>query len=387
MAKFAGMSLNDAISKYSQGDDAYKQKLKLHMRDAMGYSNYMSQIDGALGTPDMGSFKGLSPAGVKERINSKFTDKNREISTLTGIANNIDSTAGGLAADQVAAEKAARAAAAAKIGADNGVAFSPENLVEQKILAYMQNPKNEDGSDKSLQQFESELNAYEEANQQTDAKGYDENGNPVENYTHRTFSAEDIKEAIDKRIPQDYIGNEDKYLMMASGFSEKTAAANAGVLKYDTMSEPEKLWWANEHPEMAKKLENGLMDKKVVSDMLETNENGSPKWTLEELEERNPGISSTDVRALAVPRYKQELTLDIESELERVIGEKSGIEEFAADYNGENDKEKYGLSAVEGNTRYKNMILKMAAQYRGTFTESQIKLLARDIIDKQLTDK
>lgn len=191
--------IDSAISRYASGDDAYANKLKMHIRDAMGYSNYMSRLGQETASPAaIGDIKGLSPAGIQARISSRFGQQDTRVAALGAMAGGIDTAAGSIADSLAAKNKAAD-----KNRYDTSFVFQPTNPVEAEILKYSQNPYNEDGSTKSLQQFESELNS---------------------NFGQQDgYSPEDVKKMIVDKLPADYIGKERFYKYRFQGFSEKAA--------------------------------------------------------------------------------------------------------------------------------------------------------------------
>lgn len=296
--------IEDAIARYSKGDDAYANKLKSHFRDAMGFSNYVSRIgQETAGPSDIGSVKGLSPAGVNARINTRFNMQDQNVNTLGQIAGGIDTAAGGLAAEQVAREKAARSAAGNKMGFENGVVFSPKDDLDQAILAYMQNPKNPDGSVKSLQQFEAE---------QSQKYGSQYSGD------QKLYPNDYVNSRIAERVPKDFIGNEDKYFLMSQGYSSKQAEENAGALKRAQMTPEEQLAWDNAHPVMSKILSAMGNDTSLINDVGVTTDQATgemkPKYTLPELIQKHPGVDPKIIEAQAKPVFQNLLIDDLQQE-------------------------------------------------------------------------
>jgi len=147
--------LEQAISKYSDGDSAYANKLKQHIRDGMGYSNYMSKLGKETAAPaSIGDIKGLSPQGIRERMSSRFGMQNQNVNTLTNIAGAFDTAAGQIATDQISKARAAASARQNAMGFENGVLFQPKDQLDTDLLKTLQNPYNTDGSVKSLQQIQ-----------------------------------------------------------------------------------------------------------------------------------------------------------------------------------------------------------------------------------------
>jgi hypothetical protein len=218
-------TLDDKIAQLSKGDDAYAMKLKTHFREALGYSNYMSRLGQETAKPaSIGNIEGLSPAGINARIGTRFGMQDDRINSLNRMSGAIDSAAGGLAADQISREKSA-AAKAKENGTD--ISFDPKTQLEREIDKYTMNPKNPDGSTKSLQQFEAEMNEKFAAVQGADGQPVDANkpydmGNG-EVQAQDILDANKIKEAINTRIPKDYIGKEVYYQAVRGGAKDAEA--------------------------------------------------------------------------------------------------------------------------------------------------------------------
>ena len=276
--------IQEAINKFGGADEVYKNKLKEHIKNAMGYSNYMSKMTREMGgTPDIGDLKGLSPQGVQARIGSKFGIQKQNLSNLDQITGSMDLAAGTLASEQAAREKASRAAGAQRYGINNGVMFNPESELEQKINDYMKNPYNPDGSTKSLQQFESEVNSYYNSPEkmQTSTAYLDDSGNPV---PYAVQNPDNVKAAIQKRIPKDFIGNEGLYSAMAQGYSKKQATdpSTAGAVRdvMQTTVDP------------------------VTGDVL-------PKYTMQDIQNKYPDLTDAEAKGIMKPVLQKSMAEDI----------------------------------------------------------------------------
>lgn len=192
-------TIQEVINKYGGADEAYKNKLKSTIAGAMGYSNYVNKANAAAGRPLSLNLKGnLTPGGVKSLVGGAINMREQEVGAYDQIANRIESEA-----DSLASKLASKNKAADKYRYDTSFVFQPTNPVEQDILNYAQNPTNEDGSIKSLQQLESELN---------------EKFGTTEGY-----SPEDIKGMIVDKLPSDYIGKEVNYKYRFNGMGEEQA--------------------------------------------------------------------------------------------------------------------------------------------------------------------
>ena len=91
-------SLENSISRYGGADEAYKLKLKNSIRETLGYSNYMSKRNAALGKPiDLSLMKGnITPAGVKSLVGGAMDIKNEQVGAYDTMAGKVDTAAGQL---------------------------------------------------------------------------------------------------------------------------------------------------------------------------------------------------------------------------------------------------------------------------------------------------
>lgn len=305
--------IDQMISKYGGQDEAYKLKLKTGIRDAFGYSNYMSKLGKETKAPaDIGNVEGLSPAGINARISSRFGTQNENISSLSTAAGAIDTAAGTLAAEQAAREKAAREKAIQQYGINNGVMFNPQSQLETKVADYMKNPYNPDGSVKTIDQFKQEAADYFAPRENVDMTSPTSNGG-LEMRDNPT--AQNIQEVIDKRIPKDFAGNEQTYAAMSQGFSRKQATdpSTSGAVKdaMQTQVDPatgrtvpkyDSLDIQNMHPDLTDAEVNKIMkpvDTKNAISKLNSNSFINNKDELVKL--YTDGIGGTDP---ANPTYK-----------------------------------------------------------------------------------
>jgi hypothetical protein len=203
--------ISDAINKYGGTDEVYKNKLKEEIRNTMGYSNYMSKLGKETSAPATAPpMKGnILPSGVLAGQQAGYSMQNQRINTLQGVTGAIDTAAGSIASSLAAKNKAKD-----KYRYDTSFVYQPTNPVDQRILEHAQNPYNEDGSTKSLQQLEAELN--QEFGQ---AEGY---------------SPEDIKNMIVEKLPSDYMGKERQYQYRFNGMSEEQATDEM-IIDYGNM--------------------------------------------------------------------------------------------------------------------------------------------------------
>lgn len=203
--------IDQAIQKYGGSDEIYKNKLKEGIRDSLGYSNYISKLGKETSAPAPApEMKGnILPAGVLAGQEAGYSMQNQRINTLQSVTGAIDTAAGSIASALAAKNKAAD-----KNKYDTSFVYQPTNPVEQRILDHAQNPYNDDGSLKSLQQLESELN-----NEFGQQEGY---------------SPEDIQKMIVDKIPADYMGKERIFKYRFQGMSEEQATDEA-IIDYGNM--------------------------------------------------------------------------------------------------------------------------------------------------------
>lgn len=191
--------LQQTINKYGGTDEVYRQKLKSTIAGAMGYSNYVNKANAAAGRPLSLNLKGnITPEGVQSLVRGAIGMRETETEAYDNLADRVESEA-----ETLASKLASKNKASDKYRYDTSFVFQPTNPVESEILKYAQNPNNEDGSTKSLQQFEAELN---EKFGQTEG-----------------YSSEDINKMIVDKLPSDYIGKERQYKYRFSGMSEEQA--------------------------------------------------------------------------------------------------------------------------------------------------------------------
>jgi len=435
--------LEDAITKFGGPDEAYKEKLKTHIAGSMGYSNYVNKANEANNKPLSLNLKGdITPQGVKSLVGGAVNMKDQERGTYGKIAGQIDSTAGQLASSQIAREKAAAAAAAAKAkavaakkanarGLANGVVFRAEDDLDVALMGAVQKAWNVDEQGnrtdiKSLQQIESELGEKFSGNigkefedrinkiseitgMSTDdvknlagdpeapaklssAIGADEinpilksliegvSNIPVNPTTKQPYTKEEINERIQSKLPKDYIGNEEKYMQMMRGYSEKEAEANVYAMNYYDLSGPEKLISGIANPQMTKILQDEPGFPKAMNDINEEGETGAPKYSYEEIKRRNPDVTESVLKQQAIPKYKK--TLD--NSIKQTLDSNGKDDYFINLYNGEVDgNDKTGFEAVKNDPEYKDIKQKAILSYGDILSDSEIEMmLLKNINDK-----
>lgn len=366
-------TLDDKIASLSKGDDAYAMKLKQHFKDALGYSNYMSRIGQETAKPaSIGDIKGLSPAGINARIGTRFGMQDDRINSLNRMSGAIDTAAGGLAADQISREKSA---------ATNGpdISFDPKSQMEREIDNYIHNPKNPDGSTKSLQQFEAEMNEKFAAVQGADGQPVDANkpydmGNG-EIQSQDILDSNKIKEAIQSKIPKDYIGKEVYYQALLGGAKDDQAQKLQTFDDYKTgrMSKSRKATYELMNPTVKQDAEVAREEETVsamASERVE-DENGdtAPKYSIEEIIKANPTMTEAKVKAA----YQQSLQTDVADDVKKLFSEKqlSAIDKSITD----ND-----FASVKETDEYKKVLGDLSDAYADYYTKAEIENLVYKVL-------
>ena len=293
-------SLDQAIAKYGGADEAYKLDLKKTIREAMGYSNYLSKINALRGKDlDIGDVEGMTPEGIKSMVSGAAGMQQQEMGSLERILGGVDTAAG-----QIAAAKAASDRAAAGRKKDNPFAdVTPQNWVQSEVLAYAKNPYNQDGTLKTRAQLSEEL------------KGQfigEEGVNQIQGVTQDTIDA-----TINNLLPQDFEQNASFYKYQAMGYTKAQAEDLKAYDEYSKGQMPEAQMRAFElmNPGWTAKADifktnQGLLDDiGMVKD--ETTGQTVPKYNFEELKNKYPNMPETDLKNLVKPVEKQSAVDDI----------------------------------------------------------------------------
>jgi len=405
--------LDRAVARFGGADAAYKDKLKQEIRNSLGYSNYISQRDRALKKPlDLSLMKGnITPAGVKQLVGGAMDIKEQGVETYQTMIEKTNQAAEQIAADRIAKEKAAAGAARAKMGLENGVAFMPNDELDTKILQYMQNPLNADGSTKTTEQFQSEMNEYFKA-QDTVSMTSPTLGGGLQ--MRAVLDANAIQQRISQRMPADYLQNQDKYMLMARGYSEKQAKENTGVLRYSSgqMTEPEKLIFETQNPQMAKLFQENANLGSLIKDASQVEAVKDPKtgqdvtyptYTFTELKQKYPDVQDDVIKQQIEPLYRKGAVEDVESYLEEQGGMKTkkflGMDWLAPDepirkidlfksvYNKEDTSSKFkdgGFDAVTKTTAFKELKSALTTDYGDLYSSEEINRILYNVIMERM---
>lgn len=295
--------IEDTIKKYSGGDDAYALKLKTGIRDAMGYSNYMSRLgQETAGAAPIGDIKGLSPAGVKERIGTRFGMQDENVRTLGAIAGGIDTAAGSIASDQISRARTAASAAGM---------FEPKDWLDKQIRNFItERPTKEDGTPLSVDEFKTQLFGQVMGE-----------GSESDVLFQPGLSEEVINQRITQRLPSDFEENSGMYKYKAMGYTKAQAENLVQFDRYsnDEMSPEEKEAFALTQPTLANKAEIVKQSAGITKDLgvVEDPETGEVhmKLSYDELRNKYPNMPEADLKELVKPTAKVSLVDDIKKNL------------------------------------------------------------------------
>ena len=328
------MNISEAISKYGGEDEAYKLKLKTHIRNGMGYSNYMSRIGAETQAPEsLGDVKGLSPAGIKARIASRFGDQNRRISSLQGMAGDIDTTAGSLASAQVAREKAA--------ATTNPFGFKEGDWLDEQIKQFITDrPKNAQGQPMTAEEFKQQLLGKQAM--------FAENPQGEGDMFQPGYTPEMIEQRMEERIPKDYSEKSSYYQALAAGSTKAEAEEVQDLTDYSQgkMSDGRKKIYEILNPSAAARAEEDVKFGQVREEVVQKDEEGRPKYKLQDLISRHPELSPEEVKRATYSFYRDEVQGDIETLMSDVQDKVIVSDNFKNAYINGVEKKK-GLDAVK----------------------------------------
>lgn len=354
-------TISDLIEQFGGEDTAYKEKLKTHFKNMMGYSNYAAEVDETASRPLQFDIKGknLSNEAIVGAYGKAADIRESAVRSAQGRVDAINSLAGNLASEQASMEKAAASARQNATGLDNGQVFIPRDPLDEALLQYKQNPVNPDGTTKSLQQFEAELNAQ--------GTFWDTKSNSDASMMVK-YTPEEIKQRIQERIPSDFIGNEDKYMFLSRGYSEKQAEKYAGALEYMNPygSQAMKTLYRMQNPEMAKAIDSERFSKEFMDDVGSTKD-GNPANSFSDLKQKYPNMSSEDIKSFSAPIYAKSMEGHINSLMEVKYQDKKILDSL------KKAKEENGYSGIMDTDAFKEILTRMKVSYAGMFNDEEIK--------------
>ena len=352
-------TLEQNIAKIGGKDEAYKLKLKENIRGALGYSNYKSQLGSAIKKPlDLSLMKGnITPQGVKQLVGGAMDIKNQNMDTYQTMVSKVDQAAEQLAMQQIADEKARAAASAEK----NEGLWEPKDWLDQQLYRFqLDKPKNEDGTDMTIEQFKEQLFG----------KVMGE-GDAAETLFQSGLTEEMINQRIAQRFPADYEKRKTWYQARLAGATKTEAQDMQDYDNYvhNRMTEGQKSTYEFLNETRVNKA-NELGDHKTV--LLEVDQKVNGRYlTFRELMDNHPGINENVAKEALQDKMQVRLNEDVEEHMNRIVDKKSMLEDYRELYMKGAD-EKIGLDAVADDADFKATKSRLEAIYQGMFSGDEI---------------
>lgn len=346
--------LENAIKKYSSGDEAYALKLKENIRNAMGYSNYMARLGKETAAPAaMVPFKGdITPQGVLAGQETGYGMQKTRMGSLERIAGAFDTAAGQIASEQIAASKRA---------SENPFAFEPQDWLDKQIMQFVNSqPKNEDGSDMTIDQFKTQL--FGKVMGEGDAS----------NVLFQPGLNEDvINKRIEQRIPKDFQEKSVYYQALSLGRTKAEAKELQDYENYKTgrMDPGVKEVYDALNPSWA--IENNV--KMQAKERDEVNGVTKPKYTIDEIVNNNPGITRERAKFIVQGEVQRDVKEDVVSEFKEEYDKSTKILAKGGNW-----------SEIADSDDYKKVINNIAPAYADYFTKAEIENLIYKIFNNQL---
>ena len=276
--------INQAIAKVAGGDPAYADQLKKHVANFIGYSNMVAQMpsaDSKAAIPKMGGGvaegylrEKMTPSGVNSAVGSGIDLLNKETNYLQQLA------------------KKSKASGANGDVYNRLSSFKAEDALDKRIQSYMTNPRNSDGTYKTLDQLKQELE-----------------GAPLGEGSLSQWKPEDVAGRIAQRIPEAL--QED---LQASYYESLGYTANEAenLIKYDRyakgeMSQAEEELYRVTDPGFATKADTLKQNPGLQTDLDKLQANSSDALTFKELKDKYPSIQKESVQ----PYYERAALDDI----------------------------------------------------------------------------
>lgn len=330
--------IEDAVNKYSGGDDAYALKLKQGIRDSMGYSNYMARLGKESAVPASApvSVKGknITPQGIISGQEAGYGIQNRNIASLGRITGAMDTAAGSIASHQIAREKDAK-----------DKMFEPKDWLDKQIRDFQLNrPKKEDGSEMTTAEFSDHLKGMLQGE-----------GSDKDMLFQQGISPQVIDNRLRERMPKDFEQKRAYYQALAAGETKAVADDIQDRDDYinNKMSSGRKLVYELLNPN----LKDNLVDPNDVSTVRDEQGGVSPKMQYTDLKKKYP---KADEETLKKP-YKDSLLDDASIWYEQ---NKKGVDEKMSEPNG--------FSDIMDDDSYKKLKNILSVQYNGVFTSGEI---------------
>lgn len=242
------IKLEEAINKYGGDDEQYKNTLKKHVRNYLGYSNYVKQMNQMPGIDDPGAKKvmgggvedsylrgNITPAGVRQLTGAGINLRNQEMGYLQQLAKGANS-AGKSSATTAEAAKAEFDKISQQLG-------EAGNYPEALMKDWINNPINDDGTFKTPEQFKETLTQH------------------LTSGEYGAMTAEEAKkmaeETVNKYLPIDKQEDLQRLYYQSLGATEnqiEQAILTERIAKGD-VSEAELNFWKTTNPALVQKAE------------------------------------------------------------------------------------------------------------------------------------
>ena len=281
-------TLNNAIAKYAGDDQQHADALKKHVSNFIGYTNQMAQMPG-IDEPGIKKVMGggveqsflhgnITPGGVRQLVGSGIGLRNQEIGYQKQLARGAKSKASSASARGEAYKQLA--------------GFEATDPLDEAIKDYMNNPRNEDGTFKTLDQLKKELE-----------------GVPIGEGDIAQWKIEDVEARLAQRVPEAMKESFQEDYYKSLGYSNVEAE---NLVKYDRyatgqMSESEAELYKMTDPTFAARAEAVKEMPGLQSEFDKLQSNDAEALTYKELEQKYPNITPE----IAKPAYERAALDDI----------------------------------------------------------------------------
>lgn len=282
------IKLDEAIQKYGGEDEKYKNILKKTVRDYLGYSNYVKQMNNIAPatSPDflkqMGrgvesKFEG-TPGGNAAASTAGMNLRNQEMGYLQKLAKGSNVTGKSSASSQEAA----------KSQLDNILASfeGNENYPDALTKNWIQNPRNDDGTFKTPEEFKQTLTQH------------------LQSGEYGAMTPEEAtklaEETVNKYLSADLQENLQNIYYQSLGFTKSeidNLLLTDRVLK-GQISESELELQKQINPTLMARTEELLANKGLQNELIKIQSNDSDALPYNELKEKYPNISAETVKPI-----------------------------------------------------------------------------------------
>lgn len=306
------IKIEEALSKVD-GDEQYKNTLKKTIRDYLGYSNYVNQMNQMPGLDEPGMKKvmgggveqsylrgNIKPGGVRSLVGSGIGLRNQEMGYLKQMAKSANSG------------NKKKSAEAAKNEYDlmvNSISDSDDFGAVLKTM--VQNPINQDGTFKTPDQMKQELAQY------IQAEGF-----------HTQDEADKLADQmVNQTISPEQQQNFQTMYYESLGYTENEAE---NLVKYDRyargdMSESESQLYETTDPGFAERAEMVKNNPGIQNELNKIQSNDANALTFRELKEKYPNVSVDLVK----PVYERAALDDIQQ-----MAQEKGLSAITTDEEG-----------------------------------------------------